>query len=704
MDCDKNRPGTSHSLPKQVLTRCTGALRTTAQEAELPLPDPCGTTLLPLPGPLNSPSGGQYMARLGVEPAPAACVGTQQTPRPPVLDPNISNQSNISHAKKIPDDANSVETEDPGIDEERSEKTQTLASESRSVETQGQQKRMVPYVLISPRRTRVDRTLVAMSDEPVTMSEAQSRKDAELWREAAKKELASIMANGTWDLVELPAGRLPIDSKWVFKIKRDAAGNIERYKARLVARGFMQQHGVDFAETFAPVAKFTSIRVLLAIAAAEDLELHQLDVDTAFLNGDLKEEIYMKQPLGFEEPGREHLVCRLKKSLYGLKQASRSWYEKIDGVFGELGLRSSGADHSIYYKLDATTKVYVALYVDDLIIATNSPSELNKLKHGLAERFAMKDLGELHFFLGIHIERNRAERSITLSQTSYIDDVLARFGMVDCRPTATPMDPGLILVAAEKEATTDEAKQMKAVPYLAAVGSLMYVMLGTRPDLAFAVGVVSRYSSDPRPEHWTAVKRILRYLKGTRDVVLRYIGGTTATPVGYSDSDWGSDRETRRSTTGYIFMISNAAVTWQSKRQPTVALSSTEAEYMAACQAAREAVWLRALLKDLGYPQHDATVLYGDNQGCLALAKNPTLHARTKHIEMRHHFIRERIESGEIRQVYCSTEDMVADGLTKALARDKHETSANAMGLVGIRRQANGSVGGFALGRSVVGS
>jgi len=562
---------------------------------------------------------------------------------------------------------------------------------------------MVPYVLISPRRTREESAPAGLCEEPATMSEAKGREDAELWREAAKKELASIKANNTWDLVELPPGRRAIDSKWVFKIKRDAVGKVERYKARLVARGFMQKYGVDFEETFAPVAKFSSIRVLLAIAAAEDLELHQLDVDTAFLNGDLKEEIYMKQPSGFEKPGQEHLVCRLKKSLYGLKQAGRSWYEKIDSAFAELGLRKCGADHSIYCKVRAANKVYVALYVDDLIIATNSLDELRKLKHGLAQRFAMKNLGELHFFLGIRIERNRTERSINLSQTNYIDKMLARFGMTNCKSAATPMDPGVKLVSAAKEATTEEAEKMKKVPYLEAVGSLMYAMLGTRPDIAFAVGVVSRYSSDPRHEHWVAVKRILRYLKGTREVTLRYVGDKTVVPVGYSDADWGSDQETRRSTTGYIFMISNAAVTWQSKRQPTVALSSTEAEYMASCQAAREAVWLRALLADLGYTQQDATVLHGDNQGCLALAKNPMQHSRTKHIEMRHHFIREKVESGDIKQVYCPTESMIADILTKSLTRDKHDSLSRAMGLIGMRRQASGSVESCALGRSADG-
>ena len=264
-------------------------------------------------GALNSPIGGQYMALLGIDPASTACKDTQLTSRPPVLDENLGIGGNISiNEKKLPATENTV----GDVEAIRSsrEPSNDPTTEPWGQEGEGQQKnpgRMIPYVLISPRRTREERSLVAMDEEPATMNEAQNRKDAELWREAAKKELTSIKANVTWDLVELPAGRSAIDSKWVFKIKRDATGNVERYKARLVARGFMQRYGVDFAETFAPVAKFASIRVVLAIAAVEDLELHQLDVDTAFLNGDLKEEIYMKQPAGFEEPGREHLVCRL---------------------------------------------------------------------------------------------------------------------------------------------------------------------------------------------------------------------------------------------------------------------------------------------------------------------------------------------------------------------------------------------------------
>jgi len=292
LDSDGTKPGTSRSTHLLDTTRCTGALQTKALE-------PCRTTLLPQSGPLNSPNDGQYMARLGIDPAPSAWQATPQTTGPPVLHESLDFDANINPSDEILPGKKCTPNKTEGT------KNVERDSEKRS--------RQVPYVLISPRRTREERALAAMDDEPATMREAKSRGDAALWCNAAKKELESIAANDTWDLVELPSGRRAIDSKWVFKIKRDAAGNVERYKARLVARGFMQEQGVDFSETFAPVAKFASIRVLLAIAAAEDLELHQLDVDTAFLNGDLKEEIYMKQPVGFEEPGRENLVCRLKK-------------------------------------------------------------------------------------------------------------------------------------------------------------------------------------------------------------------------------------------------------------------------------------------------------------------------------------------------------------------------------------------------------
>jgi hypothetical protein len=353
-----------------------------------------------------------------------------------------------------------------------------------------------------------------------------------------------------------------------------------------------------------------------------------MDVKTAFLNGDLEVVIYMDQPPGFVQEGQSHLVCKLKKTLYGLKQSSRAWYEKIHLFFTKEGFIRSHADHSLYVKQTGNYFMAVVIYVDDLIMLASDMTMMNELKSKLEEEYDMSDLGELHFFLGVHIERDRAARTITMHQGSYIEGVLKRFGMEDCKPVGTPLDPKAALVKLTDEEYDQHSQEMQGIPYKACVGSLMYAMVATRADLAFAVSVVSQFMSKPGPMHWAAVKRIMRYLKGTSDMKL-HLGGKGIAMKGYCDADWGGDADGRRSTTGYVFFVGDGAVSWNSKRQPTVALSTTEAEYMAASQSAKEAVWLRQLMADVGCVQEEATTIMCDNQGCIALAKNPKHHSRT---------------------------------------------------------------------------
>jgi hypothetical protein len=316
---------------------------------------------------------------------------------------------------------------------------------------------------------------------------------------------------------------------------------------------------------------------------------------------------------------------------------------------------------------------------------------LKELKSRLEEEYDMSDLGELHFFLGVQIERNRAARTITLHQGHYIEEVLVRFGMEDCKPIGTPLDPKAPLVKLTEEEYEQHKHEMQGIPYKEAVGSLMYAMVATRADLAFAVSVVSQFMARPAPMHWAAVKRIMRYLKGTLHMKL-CLGGKDITIKGYCDADWGGDLNTRRSTTGYVFYLGDGAISWNSKRQPTVALSTTEAEYMAANQCAKEAIWLRQLMADVGCVQHKATTIMCDNQGSIALAKNPKHHSRTKHIDVQHHFIREKMEEEVINLTYCPTQDMVADVLTKALAKERHVMLCKAMKLVSFDTTQSGSV------------
>ena len=476
--------------------------------------------------------------------------------------------------------------------------------------------------------------------------------------------------------MDLPEGRKAIGCKWVFKIKRGADGEVERYKARLVAKGYSQKEGIDYNETFAPVAKFTSIRLLLAITAVLDLELHQMDAVTAFLNGEIEEDIYMAIPDGYST-NSTNKVCKLLKALYGLKQSPRAWYLKLDQQLHQLGFKRSTADNSIYSMSTAVGFVILALYVDDFLLSSNNITLLRQIKSQLQQGFKMKDLGEAHYILGMQITHKRAEKSIHLHQQHYINTVLERFGMSDCKAVSTPTDTNSKLEATTpSEATTRE-------PFASAVGSIMYAMVATRPDIAFAVGAVCAHMQNPSDAHWIAVKRILRYLKGTAHLGLHFNANNNPKVEihGYCDSDYAGDTTTSKSTSGYVFTCANAAITWKSQKQSRVALSTTEAEYTAAAEAIKEAVWLRHLQQDLLIPISARITLYCDNQGALALSKKPINHTRTKHVTTRYHFVREAVDTNEISMQYLQTNEMLADILTKGLERIKHERFSSGMGL-----------------------
>jgi Reverse transcriptase (RNA-dependent DNA polymerase)/gag-polypeptide of LTR copia-type/Integrase core domain/GAG-pre-integrase domain len=530
--------------------------------------------------------------------------------------------------------------------------------------------------------------------EPVSYNDAMNRSDSEQWEQAAKDEYDSIQAANTWTLVPLPAGRDAIGSKWVFKIKRNADGSVERYKARLVAKGYSQQEGIDYNDTFAPVVKFSSIRTLLALGAYYDWEIHQLDVKTAFLNGDLEEDIYMKQPEGFTIRGKETLVCKLNKSLYGLKQSGRAWYKKMDTVLLNMKFTRLKSDHCVYFRSVDNVVFYVAIYVDDILLLSNSLMKINSLKKELSQLFDMKDLGEAHFVLGIRIERNRAARTLTLSQSEYVKNVISRFGMSSSHPVSTPLDVSVKLSKADCPATQAEINNMKDVPYQSALGAIMYAMIATRPDIAFAVTALSQFSNNPGLQHWVALKRVLRYLNGTTDYKLMYGNNrndeNSVSLLGYCDADWGSNVDDRRSVTGYIFLLNGGAVTWQSKKQPTVALSSVEAEYMAANQATKEAIWLRTFIAELNINIPSPTSIACDSQGAMALTKNPEYHSRTKHIDIQHHYVREKVDDKSIEFKFTSTTDMMADALTKPIVKAQHEKLIK---MIGLQSCLSGSVG-----------
>jgi hypothetical protein len=339
-------------------------------------------------------------------------------------------------------------------------------------------------------------------DDPRTVREAVNSEDSKLWKKAMVEEMDALDKNEAWDIVELPAGRKSVGSKWLFKKKFNAQGKVEKYKARLVAKGYSQVEGIDFGEIFSPVAKLTSIRFILSIAAAFDLEVEQMDVKTTFLHGDLEEEIYMKQPEGFVVKGKKELVCKLKKSLYGLKQSPRMWYQKFDTYILGLGFVRSRADHCVYSKQVGNHFIYVVLYVDDMLLVGNNMDVIKEVKSQLSSKFDMKDLGAANFIMGMEIKRDHANRKLWLNQRKYVETILQRFNMHGSKPVKVPIPIGVKLSTDQCPKTQEEEEDMSHVPYASAVGSLMYAMVCTRPDIAHAVGVLSRYMSKPGKEHW----------------------------------------------------------------------------------------------------------------------------------------------------------------------------------------------------------
>ncbi|MCP4490581.1 MAG: DDE-type integrase/transposase/recombinase, partial [Gammaproteobacteria bacterium] len=516
--------------------------------------------------------------------------------------------------------------------------------------------------------------------EPRTMTEALAAPDRKLWEEAAQKEYHSLMENNTWELMKLPEGRKAVDCKWVFKVKHNANGSVDLYKARLVAKGFTQKFGIDYDETFSPVVRFESLRTAIALGARLGMKMHQMDVTTAFLNGTLKEEIYMRQPEGFEVKGKEGMVCKLRKSLYGLKQSSRCWNEALHMQLSELGYQQSDADPCIYVKKCEGSLIILAVYVDDIILMAKSELVLEQLKKELAEKFKMRDMGALHYFLGIKIEQDLAKGSVWLGQERYVDRMLEKYNMAEAKPVSTPMDPNVYL-----EATVENAKLADQQLYQSAVGSLLYVATATRPDVSAAVSRTAKFCSKPTTEHWAAVKRIFRYLKGTKKFGLLYKQSKESELVSYADADWAGDAGDRRSTSGFVYMLSGGAISWRSKKQTIVALSTAEAEYVALSAATQEGVWLRSLLKSLCQQVEKPTKLLEDNQSAIAIANNSISHCRSKHIDIKYHYVRQKVTEGAIELHYCPTHDMVADVLTKGLSKNAFERQRKALGLIELR-------------------
>ena len=524
------------------------------------------------------------------------------------------------------------------------------------------------YVLMA--ETECEWLLMAINEEPWDFEEA---KTMTVWVKACEDEMASIEKNHTWHLVDLPAGVKAIGLKWVFKVKRNPDGSVNKYKARLVAKGYVQRHGIDYDEVFAPVARIETIRLIIALAASHGWEIHHLDVKTAFLHGDLKEEVYVKQPEGFKVQGSEEKVYKLSKALYGLKQAPRAWNYKLNKILKELKFGRCSKEPSLYQRKRNEDTLIVAVYVDDLLVTGSDITMINEFKDEMAARFEMSDLGRLTYYLGIEVVQH--DYGITLRQERYASRILVETGMDSCNPTHVPMDMNTKISKAVEERGVDEKK------YRRAIGCLRY-LIHTRPELSYSIGVLSRYMLEPKESHDAALKQVLRYLRGTLSFGLTYKRANQVRLLGYSDSSLNVDVDDGKSITGHIFYLEDSPITWCSQKQETVALSSCEAEFMAATEAAKQAIWLQELLSEITGNECEKVTIRVDNKSAISLTKNPVFHGRSKHIHRRYHFIRECVENGQVEVDHVSGNRQKADILTKGLGRTKFKEMREFIGVL----------------------
>ena len=511
-----------------------------------------------------------------------------------------------------------------------------------------------------------------ITGEPTTYREAMLSQESSKWQEAMNEEMSSLEENNVWKLVQLPPDRKAIDNRWVFRIKQSTDGSGDRYKARLVAKGYSQRVGIDYDETFSPVVRFDTVRSVLSVAATENMYLAQFDVKTAFLYGTLEEEIYMRQPEGFDDGTNR--VCKLERSLYGLKQSPRCWNKRFVDYLLELGFVKSDADPCLYVRKYNGHKLIIALYVDDGIVAASHTDDCRKFLADLTAEFKIT-AGPVSSFLGIEVKQYD-DGSVFITQERYAEKVLEKFRMLESIPVGTP-------TVHEEDPKESVTKQYVGdnVPYRAAVGSLMYLATGTRPDIAYAVSVVSQKLDIATVEDWNKVKRILKYLKGTANSGILFQNQGPRRIEAFSDADYAQDVETRRSTSGAVCKFAGGAVTWLSQKQKCIALSTTEAEIIAANEAAKDVIWLKRLFSDLT-DLVDLPVLRCDNIGAVKLGKNPEFHKRSKHIDTRYLWIRERYISGDLKLEHVAGDNQAADILTKPVPKPKFQRLKKLMGLV----------------------
>ncbi|GJS69049.1 retrovirus-related pol polyprotein from transposon TNT 1-94, partial [Tanacetum coccineum] len=527
---------------------------------------------------------------------------------------------------------------------------------------------------VSTRLQLHEQALFCYYDAFLTSVEPKNYKEAltqACWIEAMQEELHEFERLEVWELVPPPDKAFVISLKWIYKVKLDELGGILKNKARLVARGYRQEEGIDFEESFAPVARLEAIRIFLAFAAHMNMVIYQMDVKTAFLNGNLREEVYVSQPDGFVDPDKPNHVYKLKKALYGLKQAPRAWYDMLSSFLISNDFSKGSVDPTLFIRREGNDLILVQIYVDDIIFAASTPELCDLFAKIMCSKFKMSMMGKISFFLGLQI--SQSPRGIFINQSKYALESLKKYGYESCDPVDTPM---------VEKSKLDEDKEGKAVDpsqYRGMIGTLLY-LTASRPDLQFAICMCARYQARPTEKHLNAVKRIFRYLKGTVHRGLWYPKDSSFALTAFADADHAGCQDTRRSTSGSIQLLGDRLVSWSSKRQKSAAISSTEAEYIALSGCCAQVLWMRSQLTDYGFG-FNKIPMYCDNKSAIALCCNNVQHSRSKHIDIRFHFIKEHVENGVIELYFVNTEYQLADIFTKALGRERIEFLINKLGM-----------------------
>lgn len=509
------------------------------------------------------------------------------------------------------------------------------------------------------------------SDEPRNYNEAMRSSDKSNWQVAMEEEIASLNEHRTWELVPLPPGKKAIGCRWTFKKKENETGQTVRYKARLVAQGFSQQFGSDFDEVFAPVVRQPTLRTMLTIASREGMLVKHLDIKTAYLYAELKEDIYMKQPPGFSEDNG--LVCHLRRSIYGLKQSARIWNKKIDSFLQQMQFRASESDPCLYVRERNGKLSFILIYVDDIVVFCHSEGEFQEICGVLQKHFKLSSLGELRQFLGIHVEK--IGDHYTLCQKNYIEKLVSRFGHDDAKTSKIPIDPAYVKQKEEEELPNNTS-------YCSLVGSLLYVAVNTRPDICVSTSLLGRKVTKPTNRDWTEAKRVLRYLKGTKDLRL-HLGSGAGGLECFVDADWASVEGDRKSNSGFLIKYGGGLVNWGTRKQSCVALSSTEAEFIALAEGCQELLWHLKLSSDVNEKHLDPIPVWEDNQSCIKLVESDRIGKRSKHIDTKHAFTKDLKQREVIDLKYMPTSEMQADIMTKPLERVKLEGHRSAIGIRG---------------------